>query len=113
MKRLSALVSDEEYARVEKLVRAGAAKSVAGLVRQAVGEYTERLHSGRLLILREMPLQQARREVERYLRNHSGLVWPDEMAEALGIDYRIVLTAVAELLKEGKAEEAKSEVIQV
>jgi len=36
VKRLSAVVSDEEYKRVERLVRAGAAGSVAQLVREAV-----------------------------------------------------------------------------
>ena len=56
MKRLSAVVSDEEYQRIEKLVRAGAAKSVAQLVRQAVREYAEKLGSIKLLSLREVPL---------------------------------------------------------
>ncbi len=113
MKRLSAVVLDQEYDRVEKLVKAGAAKSVAQLVRQAVREYAEKLQSGKLLALREVPLQQTRREVEKYLRNHPGVVWPDEMAEELGIDYRIIFKAVSELLKEGKAEETAAEVIQV
>jgi len=113
MKRLSAVVSDKEYERVEKLVKAGAARSVAQLVREAVAEYVEKLKAGKLLNLRDVPIEQARREVENYLRNHPGMVWPDEMAEELGIDYRIVLSVVRDLLKEGKVEEAKAEVIQV
>ena len=113
MKRLSAVVPDEEYNRIEKLVKAGAARSVAQLVRQAVSEYAEKLQSGKLLALREVPPQQARREVEKYLRTHPGVVWPDEMAEKLAIDYRIILKAVSGLMKEGKAEEAEAEVIQV
>ncbi len=43
MKRLSAVVPKREYERVEKLIRAGAAKSVADLVRQAVGKYMDEL----------------------------------------------------------------------
>jgi len=105
MKRLSAVVSDREYRRVERLVRAGAAKSVAELVRQAVEAYLDSLGAGKLLNLREVPVEQARREVEEYLRNHSGAVWPDELAEELGIDYRIVLAAIKQLLLEGKVEE--------
>jgi len=46
------------------------------------------------------------------LRITPGVVWPDEMAEELGIDYRIVLSAVQDLLKEGKAEEDEAEVIR-
>jgi len=112
MKRLSAVVSDEEYSRIEKLVRAGAARSVAQLVRQAVREYAEKLGSVKLLSLREVPLEQARREVEEYLKSHPGAVWPDEMAEELGIDYRIVLKVVQELLREEKVEETGAEVIR-
>lgn len=115
MKRLSAVVSDKEYNRIEKLVNAGAAKSVAQLVRVAVGEYAERLGSGKLVILREVPRELARKEMERYLRSHTGPVWPDEMAEELGIDYRIVLTVVREFLEEGKVEEAevRAEVVRI
>jgi Arc/MetJ-type ribon-helix-helix transcriptional regulator len=113
MKRLSAVVSDKDYERVEKLVKAGAARSVAQLVREAVAEYIEKLKAGKLLNLRDVPIEQARREVENYLRSHPGMVWPDEMAEELGIDYRIVLSVVRDLLKEGKVEEAKAEVVQV
>lgn len=112
MKRLSAVVSDEEYARIERLVRAGAAKSVAQLVRQAVREYAEKLGSTKLLTLRDIPPEQARKEVEGYLRSHHGAVWPDEMAEELGIDYRIVLRVVQELLREGRVEEARAEVVR-
>jgi len=114
MKRLSAVVPDEEYRRVERLVKAGAARSVAQLVREAVAEYVDKLDAGKLLNLREFPLEQARREVENYLKSHHGVVWPDEMAEELGIDYRIILGVVRELLKEGRVEEAgaKAEVVK-
>ena len=112
MKRLSAVVQDKEYRRVERLVKSGAAGSIAQLVREAVAEYVDRLDAGRLLNLKEIPLEQARREVEDYLRGHPGVVWPDEMAEALGIDYRIVLSVVQDLLKEGKVEEAEAEVVK-
>jgi len=113
VKRLSAVVSPQEYRRVERLVKAGAADSVAQLVREAVAEYVDKLDAGKLLNLRTIPLEQARKEVINYLENHAGTVWPDEMAEELGIDYRIVLNVVQDLLKEGKVEEAKAEVIHV
>ena len=106
MRRLSAVVTDEEYARVQRLVRAGAARSVANLIRLAVGEYMRKAGARKLMNLREVPISEARRAVERYLKTHSGAVWPDEMAEDLGVDYRIVLAAVRQLLEEGKAEEA-------
>lgn len=111
MKRLSAVVSDEEYRRVETLVKAGAAESIAQMVREAVAEYVNKLDAGKLLNLRTIPLEQARKDVENYLKSHLGVVWPDEMAEELGIDYRIVLSVVRDLTREGKLEE-EAEVIQ-
>jgi hypothetical protein len=98
-------VTDEEYGRVERLIRAGAARSIATLVRLAVGEYTRKAGVSKLMTLREVPISEARKAVERYLKTHSGVVWPDEMAEDLGIDYRIVLAVVRQLLEEGRAEE--------
>ena len=112
LKRLSAVVADDEYKRVDRLVKAGAAGSIAQLVREAVVEYVDKLEAGKLLNLKEVPLEQARREVEDYLKSHLGVVWPDEMAEELGIDYRIVLSVVRNLLKEGRVEEAEAEVVK-
>lgn len=106
MRRLSALVSEEEYGRVERLVRAGAARSVAEFVRLAVGEYAKKAGVVKLLSLRDVSIPKAKREVEQYLKRHPGAVWPDEMAEKLGIDYRIVLAVVKRLMEEGKVEEA-------
>jgi len=94
-------------------VKAGLAQSVTQLVREAVAEYVDKMGAGKLLNLRTVSPEQARREVEAYLRSHPGVVWPDEMAEELGIDYRIVLSVVQNLLKEGRIEEAQSEVIHV
>jgi hypothetical protein len=106
-------VTDEEYRRVERLVRAGAARSIAGLVRLAVGEYMRKAGASKLMTLREVPISEARKAVGRYLKTHSGAVWPDEMAEDLGIDYRIVLTVVRQFLEEGKAEEAARKVEEI
>ena len=106
-------MTDEEYGRVERLVRAGAARSIADLVRLAVGEYTSKAGVRRLVNLREVPMSEARRAVERYLKTRSGSVWPDEMAEQLGIDYRVVLAVVRQLLEEGKAEEAARKVEEI
>ena len=106
MPRLSAVVTDEEYRRVDRLVRAGAARSVAELVRVAVGDYMIRAGANKLLSLRETPIPAARRAVEQYLKEHHGVVWPDEMAEKLGIDYRIVLKVLNQFLKEKKVEYA-------
>jgi len=99
-------VTEEEYRRVMRLVRAGAARSIAELVRLAVTEYASKSGFTKLVNLRDVPMPEARRAVERYLKKHPGAVWPDEMAEELGIDYRIVLAVVRELLAERKVEES-------
>ena len=113
MKRLSAVIPEREYERVEKLVRAGTARSVAEFVRQAVRKYADELGSSKLIIFRDVSMAQARREIIDYLKKHPGVVWPDEMAEELGIDYRLVLQVVRQLMDERKVEvvEKKAEVI--
>jgi len=113
LRRFSAVVSDEEYGRVGRLVRAGAARSVAEFVRLAVGEYAKKAGVIRLVNLRDVSIPEARREVEHYLKRHPGVVWPDEMAEKLGIDYRIVLAVVKQLLEERKVEEASRKVEEI
>jgi len=112
MKRLSAVVPEEEYRRVQKLVKAGVVGSVADLVRKAVREYAEKMGSVKLLSFREVSIEQARVEVEDYLKSHPGVVWPDEMAEELGLDYRMVFEIVNGLLERGKIaiEELKEKV---
>jgi len=113
MKRLSAVISEREYVRIEKLVRAGTAKSVAEFVRQAVRKHADELGSSSLVSFRDVSEAQARREIIDYLKTHPGIVWPDEMAEELGIDYRLVLQVVQQLTGEGKVEvvDQKAEVI--
>jgi len=113
MKRLSAVIPEREYERVEKLVRAGTARSVAEFVRQAVRKYADELGSSKLIIFRDVSMAQARREIIDYLKKHPGVVWPDEMAEELGTDYRLVLQVVRQLMDERKVEvvEKKAEVI--
>jgi Arc/MetJ-type ribon-helix-helix transcriptional regulator len=108
LRRLSAVISDQEHDRIQKLVRAGAAKSVAELVRLAVRDYTAKTGSIKLLNLRDVPPNEARKTVERYFKTHHGVVWPDEMAEELGLDYRVVLQVVRELQTEHKVEEASA-----
>jgi Arc/MetJ-type ribon-helix-helix transcriptional regulator len=113
MKRLSAVIPEPEYVRIEKLVRAGTAKSVAEFVRQAVRKYADELGSSRLVSFRDVSAAQAKREIIDYLKKHPGIVWPDEMAEELGIDYLLVLQVVRHLTSEGRVEvvEEKTQVI--
>lgn len=59
MKRFSPIISGEEYRRVERLVKAGVAKRLAQLVREAVAEYVERLNAGKPLNLQDVPLEEA------------------------------------------------------
>ena len=96
-----------------RFVRGGAARSIAELVRLAVTEYTRKAGIVKLVNLRDVPTSEAKRAVERYLKKHSGAVWPDEMAEELGIDYRVVLAAVRELLAERKVEESSRKVEEI
>jgi len=96
-----------------RFVRGGAARSIAELVRLAVTEYTSKAGIMKLVNLRDVPMSEARRAVERYLKKHHGAVWPDEMAEELGIDYRIVFAVVRELLTEKKVEENSRKIEEI
>lgn len=84
---------------------------MTALAREAVRRYSKMVGAGRLVVLRQVSRPQAKRDVATYLQRKVGVIWPDEMAEELGIDYRLVLEVVNELMREGKVEalEAKAE----
>ena len=103
-KQIATLVADEDYERIRKLVAAGYYRSMAEFAREAIGKALRDTGMVRLVSFRDVSTDQALREVEEYLATHSGIVWPDEMAEELGIDYRLVLEAVNKLIERGKAE---------
>ena len=103
-KQIAVSLTDEEYDRIRKLVAAGHYRSMAEFARTAIREFLRDLGMVKLLSFRDVSREQAMGEVKEYLTTHSGVIWPDEMAEELGIDYRLVLDVVKELIERGEVE---------
>jgi len=106
-KQIATLVSDDEYKKIRRLVAAGYYKSMAEFAREAIGKALRDMGMMKLISFRDVSRGQAFKEVKEYLTTHSGVVWPDEMAEELGIDYRLVLDIVNELIEKEEVEVAE------
>lgn len=86
---------------IEKLVSRGFYMSRSAFIREAV---RDKLASIRVIQLREdVSFQQAKREILEYLTQHEQ-AYPSEIADALRLDYGLVLKALEELRKSREAE---------
>ena len=53
-------------------------------------------------------MEEAKEELQRYYEGHKGeSFYPDNAADQLGLDLKITMQAVEELIKTGKLEETK------
>lgn len=103
-KQIATLLADDEYGKIRKLVAAGYYKSMAEFAREAIRSALKNMGMVKLISFRDVSREQALKEIREYLATHSGTIWPDELAEELGMDYRLVLDVVNELIERGEAE---------
>lgn len=70
------------------------------VIREAINRFIEDIEETKAIYVREMTLQQAKKEIIKYLKHH-GSTYVSEMAEELSIDVELAFKAVEELEKEG------------
>ncbi|MDI6886772.1 MAG: hypothetical protein QMD22_10645, partial [archaeon] len=64
--------------------------------------------SFRIVEVRETTLEEARKRILKYYEEHRGeSIFPDDVADELGLDLKITMRIVEELIKEGKLKEAE------
>ena len=95
---VSARLSPKELEEIEKLVEEGFYMNTADFVRTSV---REKLESIKVINVRDVSMEKAKKEVVEYLKNNKKS-YPSDIADALQLDFDIVLDIVKELIKEGR-----------
>lgn len=62
----------------------------------------------RIIDVKDIPFEDAKKKIHGYYKAHDNeAVYPDEIADELGLDLKVTMRAVEELLKENKLEVAE------
>ncbi len=96
---VSARLSPKEAEEIEKLVEEGFFMNTADFVRTAV---REKIESIKVIDVRDVSREKAKKEVIGYLKENKK-AYPSDIADALGLDFDIVLEIIKELVQEGRA----------
>ena len=98
----------EIYKRIEDLNR------IVSILKDKVDGLERKIElspvSIRIVEVRETTVEEAKEKILEYYKNkkHEGeSIYPDDVADELGLDLKIVMQAVEELINEGKLEEVK------
>jgi len=78
--------------------------SQAEAIRQAITHYAEYVRGLRVITPKVIPIEQAEKEILKYLEQHEGGIYSDEISEALNLDFDLVNTALVRLWENGKIE---------
>lgn len=70
------------------------------VIREAIRRFIEEMEEAKVLYVKDVTLEQAKREIVEYLKRH-GSAYVSEVAESLGVDIELAFKAVEELEKEG------------
>ena len=97
-KLVSARLSPKELEEIEKLVEEGFYMNTADFVRTAV---REKLESIQIIDVRNVSKEKAEKEIIEYLKKNKK-AYPSDIADALQLDFDLVLEIIKELAKEGR-----------
>lgn len=70
------------------------------VIREAIKRFIEEMEETKVIYVREMTLEQAKKNIVEHLKRH-GSAYVSEIAEDLGIDIELAFKAAEELEKEG------------
>jgi len=93
-----------EYDHIMRMIDAGLYRSSADFAREAIRDKIRTLEA---VSIKDASLQEAKRMILTYLKRNPGSHFASEMADELGIDYRIAFKAVNQLLESGKIKKSK------
>ena len=95
---VSAILSPKEMEAIEILVGEGFFMNTADFVRMAV---REKLESIKIVDARNLPKEKAQKEIIEYLKDNKK-AYPSDIADALQLDFDLVLSIVKDMIKEGR-----------
>lgn len=76
------------------------------VIRESIGRFIEEVEGMKIIKLRDIPRQKAKREIWDYLQKKE-VTYASDIAEELRLDYGLVVDIIRELWEEEKVEEAK------
>jgi Arc/MetJ-type ribon-helix-helix transcriptional regulator len=94
------VLGKEDLKRIEETKRRFGFRSRSELIREAVRRFLDEVPRTRVVRVRRMTREQAKREILRYLRKH-GSAYVDDIALELGIDLSLAFEAARELQEKG------------
>lgn len=86
--------------KIERLRARLGYRSRNDVIREAIKRFIEDMEEKKVIYVREMTLEQAKKEIVEHLKGHRS-AYVSEIAEDLGIDVELAFRAVEELEKEG------------
>jgi Arc/MetJ-type ribon-helix-helix transcriptional regulator len=101
-KQVAAKVSKVEYELIRRLVKSGLYINSSDFVRDAMRRRLAEISS-----TAKTPTDKLKQQLYDYMRDHDGLIWPDEAARDLGYSILDILEALKKLETEGRAVEAE------
>ena len=99
---VGARISRQEVEKLDALVDAGAFLNRSDAVRTAIRNMVSEV---RMMKVRQISIQEAKEEIRKYLKEREQ-AYPSDMADALELDYDLVVKALRELRKSGEVEPA-------
>ena len=83
----------------------GKLRDVISKLESTLGEFPMRI---RVIDVKDVPFDEAKNMIYDYYKTHkTETIYPDEVADELGLDLKVAMEAVEELFGEGKLEEAE------
>ena len=83
----------------------GKLRDVISKLESALGEFPLNI---RVIDVKDVPFDEAKNMIYDYYKTRkTEMIYPDEVADELGLDLKVAMRAVEELFEEGKLEEAE------
>lgn len=93
-------LSENQVKKIDRIVDIFGYNSITDFIREAINHYVKEVEVLKVIKIREIPREQAKKEIREYLKDQ-GRAWMDEIADNLKLDFPLVVELIEELEKEG------------
>lgn len=97
-------LSDDRVNKIDGIVDTFGYKSRTDFIREAIEHYVKEVETVKVVKIRNIPKEQAKKEIRDYLRNREK-AWMDEIADDLRLDFPFVVEMIEELERENFVKE--------
>ncbi|MEM2107405.1 MAG: hypothetical protein QXL25_03230 [Candidatus Bathyarchaeia archaeon] len=97
--QIAVRITRSEYERIQGLVKAGLYRSAADFAREALRSMLREVEP---TSVRDLSEEEAEKMIDEFLIQNPGPHFASEIAEALGLEYRMTFETVRRMLEKGK-----------